>query len=260
MKVFLSWSRDRSRLVAEALKPWLKCVLQNTTPWISTSDIDRGSLWQREIGNNLHESTAGIICLTRENLNSPWILFEAGALAKGLESSRVCTLLIDLQANEVIGPLSQFNHTTFDKQSVEKLVFSLNALLETPVDQYTLKKTFEAFWPGLESAMADIINSTPTPEAAEPPKDSDVLKGIASNLGILINRITQLEAKVQNNPSSANLGFSNGGLLGFMVPTPQEVFEQEIAQQKMSTLEDMKRSMFPPDRSIGSVHTRKKKE
>ncbi|MCB4787066.1 toll/interleukin-1 receptor domain-containing protein [Delftia sp. Lp-1] len=260
MNVFLSWSGTRSCLVAEALKPWLKCVLQTTTPWISTTDIERGSLWQKDIGKQLQDSTVGIICLTRENLNSAWILFEAGALAKGLETSRVCTLLIDLPVSEVTGPLSQFNHTPVDKQSVEKLINSINQQLASPVDGVTLRKTFEVFWPDLEKRIAEIIAVTPNQDPPEPPKESDILKDIAGNLGILINRITQLETKIQHTPSSPNLGLSSGGLLGYMATTPQELLEQEIAQQKIMTLEDMKRAMFPPDRSIGSVHTRKKKE
>lgn len=81
MKVFLSWSGERSRLVATLLDEWLRCVLQAIRPWISTKDIDRGSLWFSEIQDQLQDVTTGIICLTQENKEKPWILFEAGALA-----------------------------------------------------------------------------------------------------------------------------------------------------------------------------------
>ena len=76
MKVFLSWSGERSRLVATLLDEWLRCVLQAIRPWISTKDIDRGSLWFSEIQDQLQDVTTGIICLTQENKEKPWILFE----------------------------------------------------------------------------------------------------------------------------------------------------------------------------------------
>ncbi|MGL6401348.1 toll/interleukin-1 receptor domain-containing protein [Aeromonas hydrophila] len=117
MKVFLSWSGERSRLVATLLDEWLRCVLQAIRPWISTKDIDRGALWFNEIQDQLQDTTTGIICLTQENKERPWILFEAGALAKGLSTSRVCTLLVDLKPSDIKDPLAQLNHTLPDRRT-----------------------------------------------------------------------------------------------------------------------------------------------
>src|SRR5579863_2173184 len=122
MKVFISWSGERSRQVAELLEGWLKCVIQGVSPWVSTKNIDRGSLWFAEISDQLASTVTGIVCLTKENFNKPWILFEAGALAKGLTSNRVCTFLIDLQATDLQNPLAQFNHTLPTKQGLFSLV------------------------------------------------------------------------------------------------------------------------------------------
>lgn len=88
MKVFLSWSGERSKAVAELLNDWLCCVIQAARPWVSTRDLDRGSLWFGEINEQLKDTSIGIICLTQENRVRPWILFEAGALAKGLSTSQ----------------------------------------------------------------------------------------------------------------------------------------------------------------------------
>jgi len=70
-------------------------------PWLSTKDIDKGSLWFSGITNQLSNTQNGIVCLTKANLNNPWILFESGALAKGLTSNRVYTFLVDLKPNDV---------------------------------------------------------------------------------------------------------------------------------------------------------------
>lgn len=44
MKVFLSWSGERSRLVATALHEWLPQVINAVEPFIS-SNIDAGARW-----------------------------------------------------------------------------------------------------------------------------------------------------------------------------------------------------------------------
>jgi hypothetical protein len=81
MKVFLSWSGERSKATAETLGNWFARVIQAVEPWIS-SGIDKGARWQSEIANRLEDARVGIVCLTASNLSEPWILFEAGALSK----------------------------------------------------------------------------------------------------------------------------------------------------------------------------------
>lgn len=221
MNVFLSWSGDRSRLVAEALKPWIKCVLQTTSPWISTTDIDRGSLWMSEIGNKLQDSNIGIICLTAENQSKPWILFEAGALAKGIETNRVCTLLIDLQPSDIRGPLSQFNHTTLDKESMLKLVFMINTKLPNPIDNDILNKTFLAFWPELEQRRQDILQMTENSPPVAPVSDGDLLRDIANNISVLVKRVSKVEEQIRTTNDISFRNHTGGGLLGFTPATAQ---------------------------------------
>ncbi len=158
MKVFISWSGEKSRKVATFLSDWISCVLQATEPWISDKDIDRGALWFSEINNQLGDTKIGIICLTEENKEKPWILFEAGALAKGLPSSRVCTFLIDLQSIESSNPLTHFNYTLPDKNGLYKLVKTLNnALGEKKIGEKKLDITFNKFWPEFEKNFSKII-------------------------------------------------------------------------------------------------------
>src|ERR1039457_7341444 len=90
MKIFLSWSGDRSLAVATALRDWLPSVIQAVRPWISSTDIDKGSRWASEIASQLQECSIGIICVTPENRESSWLLFESGALSKSI-GTYVCT-------------------------------------------------------------------------------------------------------------------------------------------------------------------------
>lgn len=89
MKIFISWSGDRSELLAKALRDWFPLVLHYVDPWLSQSDIQAGERWGIEVAKELETCNFGVICVTKENLNSPWILFEAGALAKSMQDGRL---------------------------------------------------------------------------------------------------------------------------------------------------------------------------
>lgn len=191
MKVFVSWSGERSQAVANYLRDWIACVIQAAKPWVSTRDIDRGSLWFGEISG---EAAIGVICLTQHNKNQPWILFEAGALAKGLSSSRVCTLLIDLEPSDVRDPLAQFNHTQPNMEGMRALVGTLNgALGASGLDAKTLEQAFMTYWPQFEREFARILEATPAPVPDAPRSDTDVLEEILDTVRSTSVRVGRLE-------------------------------------------------------------------
>ena len=120
MKVFLSWSGHKSHQVALVLRDWLPSVIQSLTPYVSSEDIDKGARWSTDIAKELEDSTFGILCVTKDNLEAPWLLFEAGALSKMMDKSSVCPFIFDLKRAEVKGPILQFQSTIFDKDDVKK--------------------------------------------------------------------------------------------------------------------------------------------
>jgi hypothetical protein len=194
MKVFLSWSGQRSKEVASLLSDWLCCVIQASRPWISTRDLDRGSLWFGEINDQLRDTTVGIICLTQENKNRPWILFEAGALAKGLSTARVCTLLVDLEPKDIEDPLAQFNHTFPARESLLGLVKTLNGALGSDgLDTRILQQVFTTYWPQFEEGFNRIMESTEDAAPSKPRPKEDVLAEILDNTRIMNTRIRRLE-------------------------------------------------------------------
>jgi hypothetical protein len=79
MRVFISWSGEPSRSVAQALRDWPPIVVQQVEPWMSDEDIESGGRWNDQIAAELEQADYGIICLTSTNLDRPWSLFEAGA-------------------------------------------------------------------------------------------------------------------------------------------------------------------------------------
>lgn len=154
VKVFLSWSGDRSRAVADVLKSWLPSVLQVVRPYFSPEDIEKGSKWSQEISKELDQSDFGILCLTPENITSPWMLFEAGALSKKLEMSRVAPLLVGLEPADVSGPLAQLQLTKLRKEDCFLLLKSMNkALGEKGLQDGVLHAVFQKWWPDLDERI-----------------------------------------------------------------------------------------------------------
>lgn len=204
MKVFMSWSGDRSRATAELLRDWIKCVLQASRPWISSRDIDRGTLWFSEINNNLQDTSVGIVCLTGENKNRPWILFEAGALAKGLSTSRVCTFLVDLKTSDLDDPLRQFNHTLPTRESVFALVTTLNSAFESnALDPRILLEVFNTYWPQFETKFATILADIPAVTVIEVRPPDEMLAEILDSTRGLSSKIRSIEERLNMRGHSA---------------------------------------------------------
>jgi hypothetical protein len=124
-------------------------------PWMSEADIAAGKRWGRELDGQLAETSFGIVCLTGSNQTAPWLLFEAGALAKSVSEANVCPYLIDLEPKDLTpGPLTQFQCKQADKEGTWGVLRSINtALADTAFDEGWLRKHFEKWWPELETAL-----------------------------------------------------------------------------------------------------------
>jgi len=139
MKVFISWSGDRSNKIAEVLKKWIKHVIQSVEPFVSSQDIPKGARWSADIAKELQDSNFGILCVTKDNFQEPWLLFEAGALSKTIDKTFVVPLLFDLEPSDLSNsPLLQFQATSFSKNEVKKLIDTMNAASEYRLDAYEL--------------------------------------------------------------------------------------------------------------------------
>lgn len=181
MKVFLGWSGDRSYKTAQAFHDWLPKVIQAIDPFIS-SGIPKGKRWGDALAEELEETKVGILCLTRDNLNSNWILFEAGALSK-TKDAHVCTFLLDIRPTDIKEPLASFQHTAFEKEDIKKLLETINNAVkesnERALSESSLNELFETFWPQLET-MCNSIEKIKATESAPARKDRDLLEEILS--------------------------------------------------------------------------------
>lgn len=166
MKLFISWSGENSKRIAYALRDWLPMVLQAVKPWMSSYDIEKGNRWHSEMTFQLQESSFGILCLTPDNLNAPWVLFEAGALSKSIDGSHVVPYLYGFDPSELRGPLVQFQAALANKEDTKRLIFSLNRVLEeNRLAESVLDEIYEIMWPRLEAKLREIPVSTTTTTA-----------------------------------------------------------------------------------------------
>lgn len=160
MKVFISWSGERSQTLAQALRDWLPMVLHYAEPWLSHSDIEAGERWANVVAKELETTKFGIICITRDNIASPWILFEAGALAKSMQEGRVIPLLLDIEFKDIAGPLAQFQAKKVEKSGVSDVVTSINQFSDAKLADTRLALQFETLWPALEKKVEEIPHSS----------------------------------------------------------------------------------------------------
>jgi hypothetical protein len=158
MRLFISWSGDLSRRIAERLFEWLPMVLQGVEPYMSSESIEKGARWSSHIGKELEEASFGLVILTKENLSSRWLHFEAGAIAKSVEESRVAPLLFGIRPADVLQPLSQFQVTNFARDDVLKLLKSANLADEGMLmPESRLTVLFEKLWPDLQEKIDAIL-------------------------------------------------------------------------------------------------------
>jgi len=160
MKVFISWSGEYSFKVALVFRDWLPSVIQSIDPFVS-SDIDKGARWSTDISKELEESSYGILCVTHENIDSPWLNFEAGALSKAVDKSKVSPFLFGVKRTEIKGqvPILLFQSTIYEAEDVYKLLKSINnACGDNKLSDERLTSIFDIWWSVLEEQLDELLS------------------------------------------------------------------------------------------------------
>lgn len=186
MKIFLSWSGERSRAMAEALRDWLPLVIQSLQPWLSSADVQKGARWGSEISRALEEARIGIICLTPENLEAPWLLWEAGALSHS--RALVIPYLLGVRPSELGGPLVQFQVATATREDTKQLVQTINrAIGDSGLASDILEIVFERWWPVLAERLA-LLSADRVPAQGDGERGASATDPITEQLASLSDR------------------------------------------------------------------------
>jgi hypothetical protein len=220
MKVFISWSGEKSREIALALRDWLRCVISTVEPFVSSQDIDAGSRWQTEVAAELESTGCGVVCVTRENQSAPWLNFEAGALAKSVGAGRVIPLAIDLKQAEIAMPLGQFQAQQANKEGMRKVVSSINGASPSPLPDELLAKMFEKWWPDLRKAFEQVAKKQGPPVAPDARQDRELLEEVVDTVRSL-SRVLNAEKREATTDHDFDLGdevrhaaFGDGTIIG----------------------------------------------
>jgi hypothetical protein len=163
MRVFISWSGERSKQLGAAIRDWLPKTLQYVKPFFSETDTQKGGRWSNQINAELATSF-GIFVLTPENTEregASWMMYEAGAISRDLEVSRPWTILFDLKPTDIKGPLSDFQHTRFTPEDFRRLFKGINdaAPKDRALPDSDLDAVFDTWWPALEDRVKRILEA-----------------------------------------------------------------------------------------------------
>ena len=176
MRVFISWSGESSHQVANILYEWLRMMKIPGLELYISDEMEKGALCFAELVSELKSADCGVLCITRENVSAPWLLFEAGALLTAKERSFVSPFLFRVDRAAIAGPLAQFQHTRCTREDIKALVRRLNKSCgENRLPQEELESVFARMYPLLAEklqAVPEIRHEAPE----NPPLDENVLQ------------------------------------------------------------------------------------
>lgn len=163
--VFISWSGDRSGAIAKALRAWIPDVLRSAEVFVSSEDIGKGKQWLAEIGRRLSANSFGLLIVTPENRERPWLLFEAGAMSRALPENNCSPVLFELKHSDIAAPLSLLNGTLLgDVDDMLKLVLSMARAFDAgSFDEVRITGWFKTFWPELQQKLKTELAKVPQP-------------------------------------------------------------------------------------------------
>jgi hypothetical protein len=188
--VFFAWSGELSCKLAEAISNWLPKALQAVKPFFTPDDLEKGAKWDSEISKELDASQIGLLFLSRDNVEKPWILFEAGALSTKMGNAKVCPILFGFEPAELKGPLATFQLTRFTKDDFKKLISTINnSCGDMKLELKNFEEIFEEWWPKLDEKIKGIMSSHKAEPKKEPRTERDIL--------IEILELTRMLAKPQ---------------------------------------------------------------
>jgi len=158
-KLFISWSGELSKSIAEQLKLFFEETMQHIEPFFSP-DIPKGKLWLDEINKAIDESAVGILCLTPDNHDKPWVLFESGALSR---VATVCPIAFKMNKENIKTPINIFQSSNFEPEEFKRLFEDINNSTGANLSQKVIDRYFKkggTFYKARDKILSIISKST----------------------------------------------------------------------------------------------------
>lgn len=215
-KIFISWSGDLAKQVANQIHGLLPKLIDGVNPWMSANDIQPGDRSMSEIAEQLDTTSFGIILVTRANQWAPWLNFEAGALSKRFgtgNDSRVIPLLVDMDSPaEIDGPLTQFQVEVLNRDGMAKVVTLIATECGASVEN--VKERLDWQWEGFEGAVRAAIDKQKDPGHQPTHRDQnemveetlELVRGLSRSM----RRLTNSSVSSLDDPDLSRLELRRG--------------------------------------------------
>ena len=186
MKVFIGWSGETSKQIAERLREWIPKVNAHIEAFVSFEDIGLGVNWSETLTEQLKRASYGILCITPDNLKAQWLFYEAGILEVSTSlnnpdgKSRVAPLQFGMEhASDLPSPLSHYQSGKFGYDAMWNLTRHMNVVcrsqyaeklggagdneqvVKTYLELTELKERFDALYSELERKVTPILRNAP---------------------------------------------------------------------------------------------------
>ncbi|MCU7936261.1 MAG: toll/interleukin-1 receptor domain-containing protein [Candidatus Thiodiazotropha sp. (ex Dulcina madagascariensis)] len=174
--IFISYSKLHTNRVGVVFKRVLDQLYndKNVMVFLSNKSLASGDIFRDEIARNLSNAKCGISILTPENkLASPWLMYEAGALAiKARENGgKLLPFLFCRERDDVESPLTQIQSPEYQPddnnnlqsfieyfQSIDKTLSAPNRLGESIIRAFIVDHWKSEFSVELELIASDMSN------------------------------------------------------------------------------------------------------
>jgi hypothetical protein len=241
--VFISWSDSPAKEIAIKLKRLLEDILiinPGIDFFCSDTGIGPGARGRDVIEEKLAKADFGILILTENNTRNPWLMYEAGAIAKHkiinvqdsegnyytvIEKNRVCPIYFARKNSD----FKDFTSPIFEEQRIkyrdgeERFLNLLLSIYEvkygrlTPDRNEVLKKELNNRWKDFSQAIDEILKTFPSrpkkiDDLSNPGKLPELMMDDEIYESILSKREDTLKALIEDlsGDSSSRIIFFGG--------------------------------------------------
>ncbi|OII10511.1 hypothetical protein BIU97_10310 [Curtobacterium sp. MCBA15_009] len=183
MKIFISWSGEPERAVAEALKAALPtlCAVE-VDVFVSSKSIAKGADGIEVINAELRSAAYGVVLISKSNQEAPWLNYEGGWLAS--LGCPVSTVLLDLRISDITTPLAPRQATNFeDENDMADLLKQVATAANKNLPDQAFEALLAVVWPSIRDSWKPLEGD----DGNEPIRsDSDMLSE-------LVERVRRIE-------------------------------------------------------------------
>ena len=168
--IFISFSKRFTGEVAAVIEQTLNTVFSdsNVEAFLSSTGVNAGN-FQDQIDSKMKKAKFAISILSPENkYNSPWLMYEAGALSLSARQNggELLPYLFCRHISEIEKPLMQLQvkqyqiHDSSNKEQFKDIFIEINKKLsqENQISDFDIENTINRRWDDINNRLQDIAN------------------------------------------------------------------------------------------------------